>query len=317
MVIEKDKVSIYIEALLDKSNEAYLMAIEIVNKPTIKYRTEGFCFYILNAWELLLKAFIIKQKQKIEAIMIEPNKNFRTISFVECVNKVFTSPNNDTRSALIRLSNIRNTATHLFLPEIDYSLSPLFQRVSSDYYDFYKKEFSRNSLSGLAPFISLNYSAPQALNENGLNLFPNCQDVFNTLLKDSESLGIRYDLRIIRTGRSDFDVKIDNNSENICKTLEIPIDPTKLYPYRQTEALKIIQENLKASNIGIPFNKYSFQRAVQILEIKGNKKYSYLFQVGLSKHYLYSEETISLIIQKISSDKDFKKKVVAKQKPNK
>lgn len=31
--------------------------------------------------------------------MIEPNKNFRTISFVECVNKVFTSPNNDTRSA--------------------------------------------------------------------------------------------------------------------------------------------------------------------------------------------------------------------------
>lgn len=249
--------------------------------------------------------------------MIEPNKNFRTISFVECVNKVFTSPNNDTRSALIRLSNIRNTATHLFLPEIDYSLSPLFQRVSSDYYDFYKKEFSRNSLSGLAPFISLNYSAPQALNENGLNLFPNCQDVFNTLLKDSESLGIRYDLRIIRTGRSDFDVKIDNNSENICKTLEIPIDPTKLYPYRQTEALKIIQENLKASNIGIPFNKYSFQRAVQILEIKGNKKYSYLFQVGLSKHYLYSEETISLIIQKISSDKDFKKKVVAKQKPNK
>ncbi len=49
MVIEKDKVSIYIEALLDKSNEAYLMAIEIVNKPTIKYRTEGFCFYILNA----------------------------------------------------------------------------------------------------------------------------------------------------------------------------------------------------------------------------------------------------------------------------
>ena len=92
---------------------------------------------------------------------------------------------------------------------------------------------------------------------------------------------------------------------------------TKLYPYRQTEALKIIQENLKASNIGIPFNKYSFQRAVQILEIKGNKKYSYLFQVGLSKHYLYSEETISLIIQKISSDKDFKKKVVAKQKPNK
>lgn len=47
----------YIEVLLKKSEEAYLMAIEIINKPTINYRTEGFCFFMCNAWELLLKAF--------------------------------------------------------------------------------------------------------------------------------------------------------------------------------------------------------------------------------------------------------------------
>jgi len=47
-------------ALLEKSEEAYLMALEIINKPTIKYRTEGFCFFICNAWELLLKAYIIR-----------------------------------------------------------------------------------------------------------------------------------------------------------------------------------------------------------------------------------------------------------------
>ena len=50
----------YINALLSKSEEAYLMSIEIINKPTINYRTEGFCFFICNAWELLLKALIIK-----------------------------------------------------------------------------------------------------------------------------------------------------------------------------------------------------------------------------------------------------------------
>lgn len=36
----------YIETLLNKSEEAYLMAIEIINKPTINYRTEGFCFFL-------------------------------------------------------------------------------------------------------------------------------------------------------------------------------------------------------------------------------------------------------------------------------
>lgn len=33
-----------INNMLDKSEEAFLMAIEIYNKPTIKYRLEGFAF---------------------------------------------------------------------------------------------------------------------------------------------------------------------------------------------------------------------------------------------------------------------------------
>lgn len=34
-----------ISTLLDKSEEAFLMAIEIYNKPTINYRLEGFAFF--------------------------------------------------------------------------------------------------------------------------------------------------------------------------------------------------------------------------------------------------------------------------------
>ena len=46
--------------LVDKSTEAFTMAIEIYNKPTLKYRVEGFAFFICNAWELMLKAYLIK-----------------------------------------------------------------------------------------------------------------------------------------------------------------------------------------------------------------------------------------------------------------
>ena len=42
--------------LLDKSKEAFTMAIELYNKPTIHYRVEGFAMFICNAWELMLKA---------------------------------------------------------------------------------------------------------------------------------------------------------------------------------------------------------------------------------------------------------------------
>lgn len=45
--------------LVDKSIEAFIMGLEIYNKPTIKYRIEGFSFFICNAWELMLKAELL------------------------------------------------------------------------------------------------------------------------------------------------------------------------------------------------------------------------------------------------------------------
>ena len=45
-----------INNLLEKSQEAFLMAIEIYNKPTISYRLEVFAFFICNAWEFTLKS---------------------------------------------------------------------------------------------------------------------------------------------------------------------------------------------------------------------------------------------------------------------
>ena len=35
------------DKLLEKSKEAFVLAIEIYNKPTIKYRVEGFAFFFV------------------------------------------------------------------------------------------------------------------------------------------------------------------------------------------------------------------------------------------------------------------------------
>lgn len=51
--------------LVDKSIEAFVMGLEIYNKPTIKYRVEGFSFFICNAWELMLKAELLNQGKSI------------------------------------------------------------------------------------------------------------------------------------------------------------------------------------------------------------------------------------------------------------
>lgn len=58
------------ERLVEKSIEAFIMGIEIYNKPTIKYRIEGFSFFIVNAWELMLKAELLKREENIFFMMI-------------------------------------------------------------------------------------------------------------------------------------------------------------------------------------------------------------------------------------------------------
>jgi hypothetical protein len=49
------------DKLVNKSIEAFMLAVETYNKPTIKYRVEGFSFFVCNAGELMLKAYLVKK----------------------------------------------------------------------------------------------------------------------------------------------------------------------------------------------------------------------------------------------------------------
>ena len=87
-----------VDLLLNKATEAFMMAIEIYNKPSIKYRVEGFALFICNAWELMLKAHLIK-KNGMDSIYYKDNAN-RTLSLENCIEKVFTNNKDPLRKNL-------------------------------------------------------------------------------------------------------------------------------------------------------------------------------------------------------------------------
>lgn len=57
------KINKTYRSLLDKSIASMLSAIEIYNKPNFQYREETFAILAVNAWELLLKAIILRQNR--------------------------------------------------------------------------------------------------------------------------------------------------------------------------------------------------------------------------------------------------------------
>ena len=77
------------EQLIQKSIEAFILGLEIHNKPTIKYRIEGFSFFICNAWELMLKAQLINKNINI----YYENKSQRTLTLSETIKKIYSDKN--------------------------------------------------------------------------------------------------------------------------------------------------------------------------------------------------------------------------------
>lgn len=117
-------MSLY-EKLLEKSKEAFVMAVEIYNKPTIKYRVEGFSFFICNAWELMLKAYMIKYMGE-NSIYYTDNPS-RTLSLESCIKKILTNNKDPLRKNLEKIIELRNISTHFITEEYEMVYIPLFQ----------------------------------------------------------------------------------------------------------------------------------------------------------------------------------------------
>lgn len=117
--------------LVEKSIEAFSMAIELYNKPTIKYRVEGFGMFVCNAWELMLKSHIIKTMGN-ASIYYKDNPN-RTLSLENCIQKVFTNNKDPLRLNLEKIIELRNTSTHFITEEYEMVYVPLFQSCVLNY----------------------------------------------------------------------------------------------------------------------------------------------------------------------------------------
>lgn len=307
--MEKKEYELFYESLLEKSEEAYLMALEIVNKPTINYRTEGFCFFICNAWELLLKAFLVRKNKKIESIFFK-DKTYRTLSLSDCVNKVFTSTTDKAKLNLGHVIQVRNRSTHLILPEYDYVFAPLFQQNITYYNRFFTKHFPLHRCNdSITPFIAINKmsnvdSSPLALHSDSLDFMKQIKD---SLISDG--IGQHIYLKVTKKDdEADLKIKIDPTATETAKTIKVPKDVNFMYPFTFKQVVKVIQENLEITlGPSHGFTQQSFNKISYSYPIKEDEKfcYTYAYGKGIKK---YSQMTVDFIIDKYCYDLPFRNK---------
>lgn len=294
-----------IDKMLEKSQKAFLLAIEIYNKPTIKYRLEGFAFFICNAWELLLKSYIIKNND-MDSIYYK-NKPDRTIALNECIKKVFTNEKDPTRKNLEIIVDLRNTSTHFIIKEMENIYLPFLQANTLNYsqklFDFFNIDITKNIDTSFLSLVTnnANLSDTEILSKYGNEIFNKYKKIkteTTNLLENEQNnklaININLNLRVVKNvNDAQLTFAVSKNAEDSIYIVDKIKDINTTYPYSQKNARELIMNNLKRKNIEINLHQTNFNLICNKYNLKDNEDYFYYH--NLSKRYMCSQKLIDFV----------------------
>ena len=146
------------KALLKKSRDNMILALELYNRPSLENRLDSFVLCFCTAWEQLLKAILIERDGEKNIFQSKPSSDGirKTISLRDCLTRYFDS-NSPVRKNIERISYYRDQAVHLLMPEMQGSISRIFQsgvmNYSKTFNDFSQQTFLPSSHAGMLSLI--------------------------------------------------------------------------------------------------------------------------------------------------------------------
>ncbi|ARB00478.1 DUF3644 domain-containing protein [Limosilactobacillus fermentum] len=244
--------------LVDKSIEAFIMGLEIYNKPTIRYRIEGFSFFICNAWELMLKAELLNKNIPI----YYPNSD-RTISLEKTIQKIYTDKKQPLRINLEKIIELRNTSTHFITEEYETIYAPFFQSCVLNFLEqikrFHNVDVTRYvSQNFLTLTVNLNILSNEEIRgkysqEMAERLISNKNEL--EFLENNNSsndlyIPIRHEfVQIKDKSKADFTYAIDSTSDVTAKIITKLQDPKDKYKLSIKNVINSINKQIKTKSI--------------------------------------------------------------------
>ena len=292
--------------LIEKAQEAFVMTIEIYNKPTIKYRVEGFSFFICNAWELMLKAYMMNRDGE-TSIYYKDNPK-RTLSLENCVKKVFTNEKSPLHRNLMKIIELRNTSTHFITEEYEMVYVPLFQACVLNFVEK-MQEFHSVDMTEVIPqnFLTLAVSM-KALDENTIRakypeelaekLILTKKELDPLIADNNQGFAIKiehFDFITKDKNKATAIVHIDKNAETGVKIIKELQDPNNTHKYTMKNAVKEIDKRLKKFGISFSMNAYIFNLFNVVYVLKENPKFCYVHKQYSQPSYTYSMQAVEFI----------------------
>lgn len=309
------------ERLLEKSKEAFAMAIELYNKPTIHYRVEGFAIFISNAWELMLKAYMLNTISG-KSIYYPDNPN-RTLTLENCIQKVFTNNKDPLRLNLEKIIELRNTSTHFITEDYEMVYVPLFQACILNFNEK-MMAFHNIDMTTIIPqnFLSLSVSMkslseteiiakyPEEIASKMLDMKNNIDELSQNNSNAKFAIHIEHYHYITKNkDKATSFVKIDNSSDPSIKIVKELKDPNKTHGLTAKACISKIRERLTKEGIELYYNgsivkftSFHFTNFCKYFGIKENERFCYIHKQFSTPQYSYSLQAIEFIFEELKKD---------------
>lgn len=307
--------------LLEKSIEAYVLALETINRLSIKYRVETFCYLICNSWELLLKAKILTDTGSRESIYYVKRRGepARSLSLRDCLKRVFTNENDPTRRNLELIADLRDESAHLIIGQVPRGLLCLFQASVLNYHknvgEWFGVSLSERVPVGMMTIVydlspeKSDLSDPVMRRQLGKDTADYLTRFQAKLLKEFDQLKrpaefcIDIEYRVVLTKAPDkADICLTTGVEGVpTRIVEVPKDPSVSHPYRQKELLE--QLNLRLDH-GPKINFFDIQSIKKAFGIRKRPDFFYQSKIKGSPGQ-YSSAFFEWIVKQFSNDADF------------
>ena len=317
----------FINKLLEKSVEAFIMGLEIYNKPTLKYRLEGFSFFICNAWELMLKAKLLKEGESIYY-----KDTGRTISLEWAIKKIYTDKRQPLRINLEEIIKLRNISTHFITEEYEGVYAPFFQSCVLNFSEQIKKFHNIDITNYISQnFLTLSVNINVLTNEEirgkyskemAEKLITNKNEIEFLMSNNSSNdlyIPIRHEfVQIKDKKKADFIYAIAHEAEEKAKIITKFQDPNDKYKLTRKNVIASINKQILTKNIvfnytnskgNSEFNEYTLNLIMKFYNLKNNEKYC--FEFGITRRYSHQliDFCIDLIINNPNIIKDLKNKI--------
>lgn len=318
--------------LVDKSVEGYILALETINRLSIQYRVETFCYLICNAWELLLKAkmlddagnnhdAIYRSKQK-------RNEQRVSLSLRESLERVIPKQTDPERRNIECIADLRDESVHLVMRGVPADVMGLFQACVINYHRrlgaWFGISLSDRVHVGMMSIVydfdplQANMGEKHLRRELGREaanyLASYCAKVkseFDQLQRPAQfSVGIEYRLALTKKA-GDADIILSQGTPGsgavAVQLVEVPKDPSKTHPLRQKEVIQM----LKAAVPEIKINQHDIQCAIRVHGVPKRPEYFYRGTVKGSPTQ-YSPAFVDWLVQQHRTDPQFFAKARAK-----